>query len=227
QHPEEQQLGLSPTDLVGHLACEHLTTLDREVAVGRRGKPPDDDPNAEIIRRRGDEHERAVLADLRARYEVAEMPAGVDPRTGELLTLEAMRSGAERIYQATFFDGRWRGHADFLVRNDDRPSDLGLWSYDIADTKLARHLAMSALVQMGVYGQRLTALQGVPPHRLTVILGTREEVSVADADVAAYVRRAMSRFEAWLADPPSTYPVKVRHCDVCPWLRQCRRQWRA
>ena len=27
---------------------------------------------------------------------------------------------------------------DFLVRRDDRPSDLGSWSYDVADTKLAR-----------------------------------------------------------------------------------------
>ena len=26
------------------------------------------------------------------------------------------------IFQGTFFDGRWRGHPDFLVRRDDRPS---------------------------------------------------------------------------------------------------------
>jgi predicted RecB family nuclease len=224
---DDQRLVLSPTDLVGHLACEHLTTLEREVAHGRRDEPLADDPSADIIRRLGDEHEQAVLADLRERFEVAEVPGGIDPRQGELLTVEAMRSGAERIYQATFFDGRWRGHADFLVRNDDRPSDLGLWSYDVADTKLARHLAVGALVQMGVYGRRLAELQGAPPHRLTVILGTREEVSVPYADVAAYVRRAMARFQSWLADPPGTYPVKVRHCTICPWSQQCRAQWRA
>ena len=221
------RLVLSPTDLVGHLACEHLTALELDVARGRRGTPEVDDPNADVIRRLGDDHEQAVLADLRERFDVAEIPAGLDPRQGELLTVDAMRSGAERIYQATLFDGRWRGHADFLIRNDERPSDLGLWSYDVADTKLARHLATSALVQMGVYGHRLTELQGVPPHRLTVILGTRDEVSIPFADVAAYVRRAMLRFESWLADPPDTYPVKVRRCDICPWSQQCRRQWRA
>ena len=54
-------------------------------------------------------------------------------------TLAAMRAGADVIYQATFFDGRWRGHADFLVRVEV-PSDLGPWSYEVWDTKLARHV---------------------------------------------------------------------------------------
>ena len=53
-------------------------------------------------------------------------------------TLDAMRGGADVIFQATFFDGRWRGHADFLFRVDRPSPTLGAWSYDIADTKLAR-----------------------------------------------------------------------------------------
>ena len=45
-----------------------------------------------------------------------------------------MRDGADVIFQATFFDGRWRGHADFLFKRPDRASPvLGSWSYDIAD----------------------------------------------------------------------------------------------
>lgn len=148
---EQQQLVLSPTDLVGHLACEHLTTLEHAAALGHGRRPAAEDPNAAVIRRLGEAHEQAVLADLRAVYRVVEIPTSTHPADAEARTVAAMRDGADRIYQATLYDGRWRGHADFLVRNDDRPSDLGGWSYDVADTKLARHLAVGALVQMGVY----------------------------------------------------------------------------
>src|SRR5919106_589067 len=218
---------LSPTDLVGHLACAHLTTLDRAVALGLREPPEVDDPSGDLVRRLGDAHERAVLAEMRRTLDVAEIPRSDDLVAAEQLTLDAMKRGADVVYQATFFDGRWRGHADFLIRNDERASDLGDWSYDVADTKLARHLKVPALLQMAVYAERLTRLQGVPPDRLTVILGTQEQVSVPYVDVAAYARRAAADFEGWLADPPTTYPVRVDHCAICPWAEQCRQRWRA
>lgn len=40
---------------------------------------------------------------------------------------------------ASFMDDRWGGQADFLLRTE-HPSELGNWSYDIADAKLARSL---------------------------------------------------------------------------------------
>src|ERR671910_775167 len=218
---------LSPTDLVGHLACAHLTTLDRDVALGLRSRPEVDDPSGDLVRRLGDAHERAVLTEMRRSLDVAEIPRSDDLVAAEQLTLDAMKRGADVVYQATFFDGRWRGHADFLIRNDKRASDLGDWSYDVADTKLARHLKVPALLQMAVYAERLTRLQGVPPDRLTVILGTQERVSVPYVDVAAYARRTAADLEGWLADPPTTYPVRDDHCAICPWADQCRRRWRA
>ena len=226
-HLVDGRMVLSPTDLVGHLACAHLTTLDRDVALGLRSRPEVDDPSGDLVRRLGDAHERAVLTEMRRSLDVAEIPRSDDLVAAEQLTLDAMKRGADVVYQATFFDGRWRGHADFLIRNDKRASDLGDWSYDVADTKLARHLKVPALLQMAVYAERLTRLQGVPPDRLTVILGTREQVSVPYVDVAAYARRAAAEFEGWLADPPTTYPVRVDHCAICPWAEQCRRRWRA
>ncbi|PSL08421.1 uncharacterized protein CLV30_101393 [Haloactinopolyspora alba] len=223
------QVVLSPTDLVGHLECPHLTTLNLEVAHGRRPRPPQDDPGADVVRRRGDEHEAAVLAGMTAApsaYRVVEIPRAGSPAEAEDATVAAMKDGADRIFQATFYDGRWRGHADFLIRNDIRSSALGDWSYDIADTKLARHVKASALLQMSVYAQRLEQLQGTPPESLTVILGDRRTVTVASVDVAAYTRRAMREYESWLAAAPETYPVRVPHCAVCPWATACSQQWR-
>ncbi|WP_240759245.1 TM0106 family RecB-like putative nuclease, partial [Phytoactinopolyspora endophytica] len=217
---------LSPTDLVVHLACPHLTTLNRDVAEGRRRRPASDDPSADVIRSRGDAHEAAVLSEMATAHRVVEIPRASGPAEAEELTLAAMRGGADRIFQATFYDGRWRGHADFLIRNDARPSHLGDWSYDIADTKLARHVKASALLQMAVYAKRLEELQGAVPETLTVILGNRDTVSIPYVDVAAYARRAMHTFEAWLADPPETYPVRIAHCAICPWADTCEEQWR-
>ena len=37
-----------------------------------------------------------------------------------------MAAGADVIYQATFFDGTWRGHADFLLRVDDADAPVAL-----------------------------------------------------------------------------------------------------
>src|SRR5207245_5372624 len=52
-------------------------------------------------------------------------------------TEEAMRAGAEIIYQATFIQGDWRGRADFLERID-QPTALGKWGYEALDAQLAR-----------------------------------------------------------------------------------------
>ena len=48
-----------------------------------------------------------------------------------------MRAGVRVIHQATFLHDGWVGHADFVERVDDRPSELGEWSYRAVDSKLA------------------------------------------------------------------------------------------
>ena len=45
------------TDLVGYLACEHLTQLERAAMAGLTPRPDRIDPELDIIRRRGTEHE--------------------------------------------------------------------------------------------------------------------------------------------------------------------------
>ena len=140
----------SATDLVGYLECEHLTALERAALAGVVQRPHIDDAELDVLRRRGFEHERRYLAELRAEgrsiVEVARDGSvddqGVELRAATEETRRAMVSGADVIYQATFFDGSWRGHADFLLRVDDsgRPSAWGGYHYEVADTKLARHV---------------------------------------------------------------------------------------
>ena len=147
---------------------------------------------------RGMEHEQKYLASLEAAgCRSREIAGGFDAegrRRAEAETVEAMRRGVDVVYQGTFFDGAWGGQADFLLRVET-PSLFGDWSYEIADTKLARKLKVAALLQMATYAERLTVLQGVAPERIHVVTGDGESRPWRLIDVAAYARRARARLE--------------------------------
>ena len=102
-------------------------------------------------------------------------------------TVTAMRQGADVIYQGTFFDGRWRCHADFLLRVD-QPSGLGRYRYEVADAKLAKKAKAAAVLQCCVYTEQVAAIQGIEPDRITLILGDRSEEELRFRDYAAYYR---------------------------------------
>lgn len=231
----EGRIVLSPTDLTKHLACAHVTTLDLAAmrSAGLRDGPdlpgakgPDDALN--LIFAKGLEHERDYLRSLRAPgVRIVEIQTRWDDqgrRAAEAETLEAMRAGVDVIYQATVYDGSWGGQADFLLRRP-RPSALGPWSYDIADTKLARRLKVPALLQMATYAERLTTLQGVAPRELIVVIGDKAVRPWRLVDVAAFARRARARLRTALERPVATEAVPVPYCSQCRWIDRCRAGW--
>jgi uncharacterized protein len=237
----------SASDLVAYLACEHLTHLERAALAGLTKRPNLPDPELDVLRKRGDEHEKRYLAELAADGRpvvVIDKDASAEDHVASLheaaeATLAAMASGAQVIYQATFFDGRWRGHADFLLRREspDRPSAFGAFHYEVADTKLARHVKASAVLQICSYVDQLTVLQGIQPEWLHVALGgsAHETVRLRVDDFMAYYRATKQRFEEAVgpsapapAYPPlDTYPEPVEHCDVCRWTVECQARRRA
>ena len=154
---------VSATDLVGYLACDHLATprarADRRAAG--RSRTTARIPSSMLLQERGDRTRRRTSsaigrpagASTRSSNRDAQTPAEL--RAAEAETLDAMRRGVEVIYQATFFDGRWRGHADFLLRDRAAEPASAAWSYDVADTKLARGVKAGAILQVCVYADRL------------------------------------------------------------------------
>ena len=54
------QPAYSATDLVGFLACEHLTTLDRAELLGSLSAEERVDEELQVLRERGEEHERKL-----------------------------------------------------------------------------------------------------------------------------------------------------------------------
>ncbi len=213
------ELVLSASDLTGFSACAHLTQLELRAARGEIERAKRDDPMLDVLSRRGLEHEDTLLKAFHADAEKTVIEIDFPDSNRAALedaqeqTLEAMRKGVDVIYQATFFDGRWRGHADFLLRVET-PSDLGDWSYEVADAKLARRVKAAAILQMCAYSEQLARLQGVAPRHIHVITGDGERHTVKLSDYSAYYRALKARYEALVLCEPdtSTYPEKVDHC---------------
>ena len=233
------RLTYSATDLVGFLECGHLTSLDRAAASGHLEKPVRADPVLDRIAQRGQLHEERFLESLVSDgFRAVNLEPDPDlPRAQRLAkgreeTLDAMRAGADVIYQAVLFDARRLGFADFL-RRVERPSDLGPWSYEVWDTKLARHAKASAVLQLCMYSDLVAEYQELTPSEMHLALGgvRGETVSFRVADYAAYYRMVARELEATMDKtdvyPLVTVPEPAEHCGVCRWSEKCHEQWRA
>jgi len=220
------------SDLNNFLECRRLTELDTLVAAGKLARPAAlQNDGAELIQKKGDEHERRYLE--RARSDDASAVVSFErPGAGVAAyqhaaqrTIEAMRAGAKLIYQATFFDGRFLGHTDFL-RRVETPSDLGAWSYEVIDTKLALSPKPYFIVQLCSYSEHLQRVQGRMPDYGYIVLGNGEERAFRLSEYLAYYRHLKERFVAEETQresesQASVYPLKVGHCGVCPWNDTC------
>ncbi len=230
---DDGQLVLAATDLTNHLACPHLTQQKLAIARGDRGKPPkDDDPHAELIRRRGDEHETAQLAVLseqcggHVNLDEGDRVIYKEPdlRQAAARTAEAMRAGEPLIYQAHFFDGRWQGRTDFLRRVDGAPSDLGDYAYEVLDTKLARQVKPAVVHQLSLYSRLVGLIQGVELPHAHVIMGDGTSQAVELKQYSALHRHTVARLDEIVeGETVATYPEPVPHCPICPLESECHR----
>jgi len=224
------ELHSSATDLANHLGCRHLTNLDHRVARGLLERPKFVDPVLEVLTERGLQHEADYAAFLREQgHSLVNLGDAAPVET----TLAAMRDGPDVIFQATLRNDRWSGRADFLMRTD-RPSELGSFSYEVLDTKLASATRAGTILQLALYSDMVGLLQGAEPERMHVVKpGADFELeSFRCDDFGAYYRLVKSRLEQALAedDPkqdPRTYPEPVPQCDICRWRPRCNRQRRS
>lgn len=174
-------------------SCEYqlLRKLDEKLGRSPRATFEDDEmlKHAAVL---GDLHERKVLGGFVAEF------GPWDPATGHGVydvvpaesmdratlaakhaeSIEALRAGADVVFQAAFFDGQFHGRSDFLVRQSDG-------SYAVFDTKLARHAKVTALLQLAAYGDQLLKA-GIPVDpAVTLVLGSTVRLSGGGFD---YVR---------------------------------------
>lgn len=217
-------LTLTPTDVAAHLACRHLTQLDRAIATGTLPITIRPDPHLVALRQRGELHEAAYVQTLVAQGRTVTDLRGTHDAGA---TLEAMRRGVDVIVQPPLASGRVVGRADVLLRVHG-DSALGDFTYEPVDTKLARDTRAGAILQLCTYGVLLAPALGREPEHFQVVTPVKTEM-YRSADFAAYFRFVRGELEAAVdADPPpTTYPDPVSHCDVCALWAHCSERRRA
>lgn len=222
QHVKEARY--SPTDLSSHLACPHLTQLERQRRIGALTIEFSGNPRVEALKQRGLEHEEKYVAELRSACKTI-----VDLRDtrNPAATLRAMREGVDAIVQASLASGELFGIADVLLRCDS-PSALGDYSYEPVDTKLAKETRAGTLLQLCVYAELLEVAQGLEPSHVHVVTPLRTETYLT-SDFGAYYRLVRAGFvQSVTSTPPVvTYPDAVAHCDICRYRRHCDQRRRA
>lgn len=216
----------SASDLVNFAACSHLTHLDLQNLDTPLPKAADTDEMA-LIQDKGFEHEGRYLELLQSQYgDVVDLKQDdISDTMAFANTTQALHSGAQVLFQATFLSAPWVGHADFLVRVDT-PSKLGDFSYEVVDTKLARSSRAKFLLQLCLYSEMLAEVQGVMPRHMYVVLGDGRKETFLVADYLRYYRQIKQRFLEWTSLPEwESYPERCDRCSMCRWRDLCTAQW--
>ncbi|AMS45371.1 TM0106 family RecB-like putative nuclease [Aminobacter aminovorans] len=217
---------LSASDLMRFMGCAHATTLDLAYMRGAGPAPREDSEDAALLQKQGDAHEAAHLSSLKAEgRRVVEINRG-DLARNAAATREALENGPDVIFQGAFLSGNWGGWSDFLERVE-RPSAFGPLGYEVTDTKLKRRPHPKHVLQLVLYSDLLTEIQGAAPEFAHVELGDGTRTTLRLSDYAAYARMARARLERFVADPTSTRPIPCTDCGLCRWGDHCADIWAA
>jgi predicted RecB family nuclease len=253
----------SASDLVIAGECEFRLLRRLDELLGRSPRRPREED--EMLARTaalGEDHERRVLDGHLRTFGPADAgrPGGVlevvparrmsrDELTeAHARTLAALEQGADVVYQASFFDGRFHGRADFLVRDllgemvhsgehggvmaldpAARHSEARRLApqprYAVHDSKLARRTKVRALLQLAAYADQLMAARIDPTEEVHLVLGTGETTSHRLADLLPVFRKRRARLteilDAHVADDAPVSWSDERYL-TCGRLRDCQ-----
>src|ERR1700684_1199412 len=218
----------SASDLAAAARCEYalLRHFDAKLGWGQSVTVED-----ELLARTaalGDEHEQRRLEALRGEYGDGVVVIGRPAFTvagitaAAAATQRAIATGAPVIYQATMFDGRFVGFADFLMRDGEQ--------YQVSDTKLARSAKVTALLQIAAYADTLSR-SGIPVSpEAELVLGNGAAVRYRVDELIPVFLEQRARLQHLLDEhyahgtPVRWDDERVRACFRCP---ACEEQVRA
>ncbi|NTW39090.1 MAG: TM0106 family RecB-like putative nuclease [Cellulomonadaceae bacterium] len=221
----------SASDLTAASACEFalLTSLD---ALLGRAEPVVEPVDAlrERAGRLGAVHEAKVLAGMLDRFGPWDPTSGTGvvaiarpdrrarrDRAGleavHAHTVEVLRTGADVVAQAGFFDGRFTGWADFLVR-EAAPAGHGTHAatsrvYAVHDAKLARQAKVTALVQLAAYADQMVSAGIEPADDVHLILGDGSVTDHHLIELLPVYRERRDRLQSLIDDHAAAdHPVR-------------------
>ena len=224
-------LTLSAGDLVGYLNCKSLTCLNLALLDGVLERPRRWDPLLQILRKRGERHEQAFLSQLRSQGLELSVIEGIGVDSDAVSrTRNAMLGGGQIIVQGALQNNNWVGRADVLRRVETQ-SNLGPWSYEVIDTKLARETKGGTILQLCLYADLVKSVQGTLPEVCYVVApwSDYQRQRYRMDDYSAFYRRVRRSLEEFLEAPNhgEDYPEPKEFCEVCGWRTHCEARRRA
>ena len=181
----------SASDLMKFLGCAHATALDLAHLKGIGPVPATATEDAALLQKQGDQHEQNFLNALWTKGKsVTEIVRGsLDQNVRE--TISALQAGPDYVFQGALAGPLFAGWSDFLERVE-KPSLLGKFSYEVVDTKLKRKPHPKHVLQLVIYSDLLTQIQGLAPEYAHVELGNHERATIKLADFSSYAHEITS-----------------------------------
>lgn len=242
----KNQIMLSPSKITAWLDCNHYLTLKIKSEQTNKNKPktpvvkatssevviPPED-FADMLRKKGDLHEKRCLEDYKARYpgSVFEVPERNEAEYESFVNWverigNPMKGKNSVIFQMPFINNGIRGVADFLVRTEYEDGEV---VYEPVDSKLSRTGAKQGhLLQLLFYAEAVEAKTGKRPRQVHVLLGSGKIESFKVQDFWWYWKRLETQIKKAM-DPATiteTSPKKCSHCGFCEFhYTHCLPQW--
>lgn len=185
----------SPSDLTLFMESPFASWMEHLALVSPE-KAPERDPDDGMmimLQEKGGEHESSVLDALKAQgLSVADISGASDK---EVATIEAMKAGADVIFQACLSKKPFKGYADFLIKVPGQ-SLLGDYHYEVWDTKLSKSLKPYFTVQLCCYEDLLEGIQGRRSQDFVVVLGNGQRERLRTDDFYYYYESIRDAFLA-------------------------------
>lgn len=233
---EGNKVLFSASDITSAFACEWAMMRRMDVKLGHLAEedvPENTDGMLALAGKVGTEYEKDVLQRFKniPNTHVVEIDVKNDkPFSNYLdnvqhwsdLTVTALKDGADVVFQATFLDGDMLGFADFIVKVGE--DSLGRAIYQVQDSKLARHVKITALLQLAAYVSFLRSIDIPVSDEVRLILGNGDQTTHDVRDIMPTFELQQKRVRALLhsrvEDSEATFWEDPRYaacgrCEVC------------
>lgn len=231
----EDQWFISPRDLIAELECTHRLHLDWAVLEKLLPAPDSENgPELELLIEQGQLHEQIIANQLRDTGSFLDI--GQALFTHQALTaahnktIEAVQSGVETIYQATFFTDGFMGFADFLILVKDEAGNplkdsQGRYVYDPVDAKSARSAKRAAVLQVAAYAFIMKEMGLAVPRAVHLWLGGDARWSAPALDLIDlaehFIERVRSSIGSFEVAPSPLWAPPKESCMRCRWAESC------
>ena len=231
----DNQLVVSPRDLIAELECSHRLTLD--YAINKFGldlSKTQSGPELKLLENLGKAHEKRIIEELRLKGEVITIGkpdfTQVSLEKATKQTLDAIAKGVETITQACLFTGDFLGFADFLIIEKDAAGnslkdDQGRFIYNPVDAKSARTEKRGAVLQVAAYAHAMCELGLARPRTIQLWLGGDKQWQAQADDLidlaAEFLQRVRTRLSEQTSIPEDLWAAPRESCVRCHWIDNC------